>query len=312
MMPVLVNLARPPGEVDAVEFARAAAEAGLNGVGLADSPRLFPDPFVETTRILASSNDILAGPCVLSLPLLHPARAAGALATLAGHFPDRVVAVVGRGESSLINEGLRAPSLAEYGAMLAGLRERVPATAALRLLGAASGPRTIELTARELGGVLVDVGTTHRAVAAATAHARAARPGTTVWAFVRVAVVDDPAQGMNAGASLLGSCAARMAAAPDWYDVDPSLAAELRELAAAHDYSQHGTAAALSGTPTQAAAALVRDRFIVADRPEDIATRFRELAETGITGVILAGGLPGVTTRLRELGAAVTAEEHLA
>jgi alkanesulfonate monooxygenase SsuD/methylene tetrahydromethanopterin reductase-like flavin-dependent oxidoreductase (luciferase family) len=311
MIPVLVNLARPPGEFDAVEFAREAVGAGLNGVGLADSPRLFPDPLVETTRVLASSNDILAGPCVLSLPLLHPARAAGALTTLAGHFPDRVVAVVGRGESSLINEGLRPPSLAEYAAMLAGLRERIPATAALRLLGAASGPRTIALTARELGGVLVDVGTTRHAVAAATAHAWAARPGAAVWAFARVAVVDDPAQALDVGTSLLGSCAARMASSPDWYGVDHTMAADLRELAAAHDYSRHGTAAALSGGP-QAAATLVRDRFIVTDRPQGIAALFRDLARTGISGVILAGGLPGVTTRLRELGGAVKVEEHLA
>ena len=81
-IPVLVNLARPRSEVDPVLVAREALSAGLSGIGLADSPRLFPDPLVESARVLASNTAVMAGPCVLSLPLMHPARAAGSLATL--------------------------------------------------------------------------------------------------------------------------------------------------------------------------------------------------------------------------------------
>jgi alkanesulfonate monooxygenase SsuD/methylene tetrahydromethanopterin reductase-like flavin-dependent oxidoreductase (luciferase family) len=312
-LPVLVNVARPIGEVDPVRLAGEALAAGLSGLGFADSPRIFPDPVVETVRVLASDDRALAGPCVLSLPLLHVSKAASALMTLGGHFPGRVVAVVGRGESSLVNEGLRPPRLNEYAAALAALRARLEDhLATMHLLGAASGPRTIAMTARELGGVLVDVGTASGAVEAAVRHARTADPAATVWAFLRVSVADSPAEASLASASLLGSCASRMAAAPDWYGVTPALAPALSALAAAHDYRRHGTVGARRAPDEESAdrAALedaadaVRDRFILAGSAEALASRFRDLAATGIAGVVLAGGLPGVADRLADLGAA--------
>lgn len=309
-LPILVNLARPRGQADAVEVARATLASGLSGIGLADSPRLFPDPLVETARVLATVPDVIAGPCVLSLPLLHVARAASALGALADAFPGRVTAVVGRGESSLANEGLRPPGLAEYAEMLTTLRDLVaPDASALRLLGAASGPRTIGLTAQVLGGVLLDVGTEPAAVAAAVRHARAAAPQAGVWAFVRLAIADTPADALAAAAPLLGSCAARMARSPQWYGVDEATQQQLAELAAAHDYRRHGTDSAspagVSAEPGLAQAAeRVRERFLFAGPVEQVARRFRDLAATGVDGLVLAGGLPGVITRLPELGAA--------
>jgi alkanesulfonate monooxygenase SsuD/methylene tetrahydromethanopterin reductase-like flavin-dependent oxidoreductase (luciferase family) len=312
-LPVLVNVARPSGEVDAVRLAGEAWSAGLSGLGFADSPRLFPDPVVETSRVLSAHDAVLAGPCVLSLPLVHVAKAASALATLAAHHPGRLVAVVGRGESSLANEGLRPPRLKDYAATLASLGSRLGGHRAdMHLLGAASGPRTIMATAREIGGVLLDVGTTAAVVEGAVRHAREARPGTDVWAFLRVSIAAHAPEAGLASASLLGSCASRMATAPDWYGVDPALVPALSELAAAHDYRWHGTSGAL---PKQApggvtssllsqAADLVRDRFFLTGSADAVAARFRELATTGLAGVVLAGGLPGVVDRLAELGEA--------
>ncbi len=308
-IPVLLNIARRQGEVDALAIARDAQAAGLSGVTFADSPRLFPDPLVETTRVLASVPDVMAGPCILSLPLQHPARAASALSTLAHHFPERLVAVVGRGESSTANEGLPGPSLKEYAVMqasLMGLLEDMGASS-LHLMGAASGPRTISATARALGGVLVDVGVDAKAVAAAVAHARADRPDVSVWAFLRVTIAADPGAAADASGSLLGSCASRMVAAPQWYGLTEELASAVADLAAAHDYRRHGGPGALrlSDPDLDArlgqAAAVVRERFIVADRTELVTERLRGLAATGIDGVILAGGLPGVLDHLTEL-----------
>jgi alkanesulfonate monooxygenase SsuD/methylene tetrahydromethanopterin reductase-like flavin-dependent oxidoreductase (luciferase family) len=312
-LPVLVNVARPSGEVDAVRLAGEARSAGLSGLGFADSPRIFPDPVVETARVLAAHDEVLAGPCVLSLPLLHVAKAASALGTLAVHHPGRLVAVVGRGESSLANEGVRPPRLKEYAATLGSLRARLEShREAMHLLGAASGPRTIAATARELGGVLLDVGTVPAAVEAAVRHAREASPQTLVWAFLRVSVTTDPNEARRASTSLLGSCAARMVAAPDWYGVTSAMTPGLSDLAAAHDYRRHGTSGALGeeirGAVEDArlgeAAEVVQNRFILAASADAVAARFRELAASGIDGVVLAGGLSGVVDRLPELGAA--------
>jgi alkanesulfonate monooxygenase SsuD/methylene tetrahydromethanopterin reductase-like flavin-dependent oxidoreductase (luciferase family) len=300
--PVLLNLARPWGEADAVALAARAVAAGLDGVGLADSPRLFPDPLVETERVLSETDARLAGPCVLALGLRHPATVAGAVCTLAAHHPGRVVAIVGRGESSVRNEGLPIPSLREHEAALRALRGR---TDGLPLLGAASGPRTIAATAAALGGVLVDVGTDPAVLARAAAVARAADAGAAVWVFLRASVTSSAEEAEAAARPVLGSCAARIAGAPDWYGVDGDQLAHVRAVAAAHDYRRHGTAAA--GHPTGPGDALVRERFLVTgDRPT-VTARVRALAAVGVDGVVLAGAVAGVTERLTDLAAAVTA-----
>jgi alkanesulfonate monooxygenase SsuD/methylene tetrahydromethanopterin reductase-like flavin-dependent oxidoreductase (luciferase family) len=296
--PVLLNVARPWGEADPVALAARALEAGLDGVGLADSPRLFPDPLVETARVLSGTDARLAGPCVLGLGLRHPATVAGAVRTLAAHHPGRVVAVVGRGESSVRNEGLPVPSLREHEAALRELADGLP------LLGAASGPRTIAATAGALGGVLVDVGTDPAVLGRAAAVARAADPGVTVWIFLRAAVTSSAEEAEAAARPVLGSCAARIAGAPDWYGVGGDDLAHVRAVAAAHDYRRHGTAAA--GHATGPGDALVRERFLVTGDGPTVTARVRALAAVGVDGVVLAGAVAGVTERLADLAAAVT------
>ncbi|GAA5133452.1 LLM class flavin-dependent oxidoreductase [Pseudonocardia adelaidensis] len=297
--PVLLNVARPWGEADPVALAARALEAGLDGVGLADSPRLFPDPLVETARVLAGTDARLAGPCVLGLGLRHPATVAGAVRTLAAHHPGRVVAVVGRGESSVRNEGLPVPSLPEHEAAMRALRELL--VDGPTLLGAASGPRTIAATAVALGGVLVDVGTDPAVLARAVGLAH----GAAVWVFLRAAVTSCVEEADAAARPVLGSCAARIAGAPDWYGVGGDELAHVRAVAAAHDYRRHGTAAA--GHATGPGDALVRERFLVTGDGPTITARVRELAAVGVDGVVLAGAVAGVTERLAELATAVTA-----
>jgi alkanesulfonate monooxygenase SsuD/methylene tetrahydromethanopterin reductase-like flavin-dependent oxidoreductase (luciferase family) len=303
--PVLLNLARPWGEADAVELAGRALAAGLDGVGLADSPRLFPDPLVETGRVLAGTDVRLAGPCVLGLGLRHPATVAGAVRTLAAHHPGRVVTVVGRGESSVRNEGLPVPSLREHEAAMRALRELLADGPIL--LGAASGPRTIAATAAALGAVLVDVGTDSGVLARAAAVARDADPGTAVWIFLRATVTSSAEEADAAARPVLGSCAARIAGAPSWYGVGGADLAHVRDVADAHDYRRHGTPGAQR--PGHAAGpgdALVRERFLVTGDGPTVTARIRALAAVGVDGVVLAGAVAGVTERLADLAAAVT------
>lgn len=304
--PVLLNVARPWGEADAVRLTSRALAAGLDGVGLADSPRLFPDPLVETTRVLASTSARLAGPCVLGLGLRHPATVAGAVRTLALHHPGRVVAVVGRGESSVRNEGVPVPSLPGYEASLRQLRELV-GPGEQRLLGAASGPRTIGVTAAALGGVLVDVGTDTGVLDRAVETARGAAPASAVWIFLRAVVTESAQEAAAAAAPVLGSCAARIVGSPDWYGVDADQLADVRRVAAAHDYRRHGTAAARRPDHGAGPAdALVRERFVITGDVPAVAAKVRALAAVGVDGIVLAGALQGVSERLTDLATAVT------
>lgn len=297
---VLLNVAAP-GDADVVARARSAVDSGLDGVGLVDSPRLFADPFVATERVLAGVPTAFAGPCSASLGLRPPATVAAALRTLAARHTDRSFAVVGRGESSVANEGVAVPSLRDHVTALQSLREQLehgPRPAVL--LGAASGPRTISATSAALDGVLVDVGVDAGTVARAVELAA----GAQVWLFVRAVVTSSTEQAVEAAEPLLGSCAARLAAAPEWYGLGTDELAGVREVAASHDYSRHGSPGARTGTRT-AADDRVRDRFVLTGSPGQIATRVRPWAALGVSGIVLAGGLAGVLDRLPELAGAV-------
>ncbi|MEV4622535.1 LLM class flavin-dependent oxidoreductase [Asanoa sp. NPDC049573] len=336
---ILLNVARPAGTVDPVDLARDALAAGLDGVALADSPRLFPDCLLETERVLSGTDSRLAGPCVLSLGLRHPAAVAGAVRTLDAHHPGRVLAVVGRGESSVRNEGLAPPSMRAYEQSLDTLRELV--SPSIRLLGAASGPRTITATAARLGGVLVDAGADPATVGKAVALARASRPDAVVWVFARAVVTATEAEADAAAAPVLGSCAARLVNAPDWFDVPADLREAVAAAAAAHDYRRHGTADARrsdlpagttdarrsggsarntdarrdggsAGTTdarrdglSVAADRFVRDRFVVTGDVSAVTARFAAFGALGVDGVVLAGALGGVLDRLADLATAV-------
>jgi len=308
---LLLNVARPWGEVDPAELAAQAVGLGLDGVGLADSPRLMPDCWVESERVLAGTSATLAGPVVASLGVRHPATVAGALRTLEERHPGRAFAVVGRGESSVHNEGLPVPTLAEHTDRLRTLRERLRNDDGSdrlpgRLLGAASGPRTITATADALGGVLLDVGSDVGTVGRAVALARAGRPDTPVWLFVRALVVDDPRDAATAAAPLLGSCASRLAAAPAWFGLDEEQLFLARRVAGRHDYLQHGVAHAGAAVDDDASR-LVRDRFLLVASTEDVTRRIASLARLGIDGVVVAGGLPAVVPGLPALAAALRA-----
>ena len=305
---LLLNVARPWGETDPVDAARHALACGLDGVGLADSPRLFPDAFIETERVLNATAVTLTGPCVASLGLRHPATVVSAVQTLERHHPGRVLTVVGRGESSVRNEGLGVPPLAAYRASLQQVRELLEhpegPVAPGRVLGAASGPQTILATAAALGAVLIDAGARPEVIAKAVALARREEPGCTVWLFLRAVVTSSEQEAARAVEPVLGSCAARLAAAPDWYDLDPAAVADVRAVAQMHDYRRHGTSLARAGD-TSVADRLVRERFVVAGRSEEIVRQLRPLAGLNIAGVVLAGALQGVGERLAELAGAL-------
>ena len=311
---VLLNLARPRGVQDPLEAATAALAAGVDGVGFADSPRMFPDPFLTAAQVLGATEARIAGPCVIGLGLHHPAVVAQALATMAEHHPGRTMLAVARGESSLANEGLAVPSLAAYRSSLERLRERldeldpqIPAGLG-PVLGAASGPRTIALSADALGGVLLDVGAEPAIIARAAAAARTAAPDARCWLFLRAVATDTEEEAAAAAAPILGSCAARLLRSPQWYDVPASHVPRIGAVAEAHDYRRHGTADAAGVRAVDPEIdALIRDRFLLTGSPEEITRRLRPLARLGIDGVVLAGATAGIEQRLAPTVAAVRA-----
>ncbi|HEY0558832.1 MAG TPA: hypothetical protein VGD03_00985 [Frankiaceae bacterium] len=296
----MVNAAWPPGEGPrGLAVADLVEQVGADGIGLPDSPRLFGDPIVLTERLLTGSTLPLVGPCVLGMGLRHPVTTAAALRTLAAEHPGRLLAVLARGESSVRNEGLTPPGLADHLHALAEVARAVgPAATDMVLLGAASGPRTVAGTATTLGGVLIDVGAEPSAVARAVRAARDARPDAVCWLFLRACATSSAADVDRVTAPLLGSCAARLAAAPEWYGVPPDLVAELEELAAAHDYARHGRPNALAEAGSAQARAVTRDRFFLTGDRAAIAGRIAALLPPDVDGIVLAGAAGGLARGL--------------
>ncbi|WP_017934732.1 LLM class flavin-dependent oxidoreductase [Nocardioides sp. Iso805N] len=311
---ILLNLARPRGVQAPVAAAEAAVVAGVDGVGFADSPRMFPDPFLTAARVLSATGATVCGPCVLGLGLHHPAVVAQALATLAEQHPGRTMLAVARGESSLANEDLPVPSLAAYRSSLERLRARldelepyVPGGLG-PVIGAASGPRTIAVNAGTLGGVLLDVGAEPTIIARAVEVARTAAPEVRCWLFVRAVVTETEEEATAAAVPILGSCATRLLRSPQWYDVAPEQMTRVGAVAAAHDYRRHGTAEASGERATDAGIdALIRDRFVLTGSGDEIIRRLRPLATLGIEGIVLAGATAGIEQRLAPTAAAVRA-----
>jgi len=303
---LLVNVARPAAEGDPLDVVCAVLSAGADGVGFADSPRLFGDPWLEAGRALATTSAALAGPCTVALGLRHPASVASAVRTLERHHPGRAFVVVGRGESSVRNEGLAVPSTTEHREALDLLAEQLQVdgdrVAPGRVLGAASGPRSLTATAASLGGVLVDVGVHPKVVRRAVEVAREASPGCRVWLFLRAVVTRSDAESARSAAPLVGSCATRMVAAPSWYGLDEAALAAARQVAAGHDYARHGTITARND-PDQddEATAAVRGRWVLAGDATQVASGARALAGAGIDGLVVAGAMAGVLERLDEL-----------
>lgn len=319
---LLVNLAAPVAErQDAVAAAARACAAGFDGVGLTDSPRLFSDCFIETDRVLTGTEAALAGPCVVGLGLRHPVTVAASLATLGRRHGGRLLAVVGRGESSVRNEGLPVPGLDAYGELLTRLvnarRELGGDPGGLgssggsggsdagALLGAASGPRTIALTAARVGGVLIDVGVDPSVVATAVEVAREANPAVRCWLFTRAVPIRSAEEAREAAEPILGSCAARLVAAPGWYGLSRDEVPLVRRVADGHDYRRHGTPGARG--PARApedVEAMVRDRFVLTGGSAHLAARVCELTRLGIDGFVVAGAVRHVPERTGEIGAA--------
>lgn len=309
---VLLNVARPWGETSPVTLARAGAAAGLDGVGLADSPGLFPDPLLATDRVLADTGLALAGPCVLSLGLREASTVAGALRTLSEQHAERLICFLGRGESSVRNAGLPVPSLRQHLESLERLADLVArAGLGTPLIGAASGPRTISRTSAVLPGVLLDVGTDAGTVTRAAAAARQANPDVRIWLFLRAVIADTEKDRADAAAPVLGSCASRLAAASDFHGLSESERRLAQQVAEAHDYGRHGTSGALAtGAASSEAQAFVGRRFIVAGSPSQVQSAVAALAPVDLDGVVLAGALGGVLNHLPQLTTAVRMGLH--
>lgn len=330
MIPLRVMLTLAPDRLDRLPaMIRAARRAGIDAVGIGDSPR-FAETYVALTVAATADTGVAVGPMVTNLRTRTPQVTAQALATLEQLAPGRVFAGIGAGDSALVPTGQAPPGPDAFAAGLQTLRTEWPrATAAgtagtsdcrppRQLIVAANGPRMIAAGCRAadilVTGTGIDPDTLARTATtvtvAATTAGRSGRVGH--WCVARVAVQDDTHTAVRELLPLLASGANHVFASPtERRLLDPGVRTSVEALRRHYDYRSHGARDANRN------AALVVDlgltaaltaRFALAGDPGSVAAGLVRLGTAGLGGVVIPAVGLDVDRLIARLGAEVFPE----
>jgi 5,10-methylenetetrahydromethanopterin reductase len=296
------------------ETARRAEELGFDGLLLADSQNLVGDPFVELGVAARATSRLGLGTGIINPVTRHPAVVAAAIATVQVESGGRAVLGVGRGDSSLTQLGLAAPSTARLRQFTEQVRgylsgADVPGDGATSRIAwiaetgmpvvpvevAATGPRTIAVAATLADRVMFTVGAEPARLAWAVDVARRARSaagldprGLRMGAYLNIACHQDLA---TAASLVRGSTAvfARFsamsgAAAGRFGRRD---AAVVQQIGRSYDVARHGlSSSAHAGALDDSFVA----RFAVIGPPAQCIARLRPLIDLGLDRIVFVPG----------------------
>ena len=232
---------------EAADLARRAEDEGWAGVTFGDSQNLASDPYVAMSMAAASTKNIKLATGVTNPSTRHPAVTAAAISSVDVESGGRAELGIGRGDSALGYLGLAPAPLADLKSYLSQLRrylhgEGVPLSEAagtrthrlgtctpphglptssrlewlsqgfpekppVPVFVVASGPRVIELAARNSDRVVFAVGGSPERLAWAIDLARGINPEIQVGAYVNVIVHDDQEKALAMGAGLIATFA---------------------------------------------------------------------------------------------------------
>ena len=172
--------ANPVPSADTAEIAKRLEDAGWDGLAVGEAHGILPDPYAVLAVAAAGTTRLKVGTAV-AIPIRHPMLAADAMATLQGLSRGRALFSVGRGDGGVKVLQLSPMKVADFETYLsriqAYLRQEVVeidgnASSMSRLYAidpsldlpkvpidvAATGPRTIEVAARQAESVSFSVG----------------------------------------------------------------------------------------------------------------------------------------------------------
>jgi 5,10-methylenetetrahydromethanopterin reductase len=291
----------------AVASAVAAEAQGFDGLLLADSEDLVGDPYIELALAARATTRLRLGVAVTNPVTRHPAVTASAIATLQIESDGRAALVLGRGDSAVLQLGLKPATSAQLRHAVADIRgflrgdEVTTADGGTARMSwitpfappdvpvsvAATGPTTVALAARSAGRVDLTVGADPERIAQAIAQARRAvpvgGPAPSLGAFVNVVVDPDIAVARD----LVRGSAAIFA---HFLSEGPTDALAKRDKAVVGELGQVYREAD-HGLRTAAHAAVLSDafldRFTVIGPAEHCAERLRELIALGLDRIIV-------------------------
>ncbi len=301
-------LAHEPAE--AIAIGRAADAAGVDIVGVADSPARFAGTYAITALLLGETARVRIGPMVTNPVTCHPAVHGANLATLSAAYPGRLLAVLGTGDSGTAALGLPSAPAAVLGTAIRAVAER--AGPGVPVWAAASGPRAASAVPREATAVLLGGGLEPGWLNALAARAEsAAGHRLERWAFAVGNLVERPDQlaGARSAASAAVLAVSRHSLGRDpgrgrraQADLIPGLAA----LYARYDVRAHGehagaNADVLAGWPAEAE--YLFQRFGAIGTAASLSSRLAQVAAAArLDGFIFTTSIPDPADHVRRIG----------
>jgi 5,10-methylenetetrahydromethanopterin reductase len=305
-----------PGHVAAA--ARKAEQAGWHGVAITDSQNLAGDVYVAMSVAAAATDRLKISTGVTNPVTRHPAVAASAAWHLQIESGGRAELGVGRGDSSLAHLGLGPVPVDVLRDFLRTLQDYLrgdavaldwsdvsnlavaarPSDSSLRwlALGAglekprvftvASGPKVLEVGARQSDRVVLAVGASPDRVKWAARTARGARADVPLGAFVNAVVDAD----LHRARALVAGGVASFARFSAMHGHSSGPISErhrsiIEAIPEAYDLNQHfRTAPHAMGLPDEFV-----DEFAIVGDPGRVIDRFRELADLGIDRFVVVG-----------------------
>jgi alkanesulfonate monooxygenase SsuD/methylene tetrahydromethanopterin reductase-like flavin-dependent oxidoreductase (luciferase family) len=288
---------------------RAADEAGYARAWLVDGQMLWQDLYVYLTRGLLETDQLVFGAAVTNPLTRHITVTASAAATLADHFPGRVLLGLGRGDNAVRTLGLKPVPTAELAdavprirALMAGEEVELDGRgvrirwagpdAGPPILMAATGPKNLRLAGALADIAMVYVGTHPTSVAWAIDHVRAGAVESgrdpdevEISLLCGMWVSDDEREAWDESRWAPAACANHIAYALRW-NPDEELPDEMTRLARARaDYDYYAGHLDSSADHAAYLTSDLIDDFVIAGPRDRCLERMRALAGLGVSEV---------------------------
>lgn len=175
-------LIMPESVAGAAELAKLAEDCGFDRVRLGDSQSVYRELYVCLGLAAAATSRVRIGPGVTNPITRHPAVTASAMASLDELSHGRAFLGIGAGDSAVSNLGLKGASVATLADAVTAIRELLArgqttfrgqpchlmwAHRRVPIYIAGHGPRALRLAGRLGDGVIIGMGLTPEAIAAA-------------------------------------------------------------------------------------------------------------------------------------------------
>lgn len=299
--------------------------SGFWGLGMGDSPSLYPDTYVRCSVAALLTSNVRVGPWVTNPVTRHPAVTAGAIASVDQVSGGRAFLGIGSGDSAVRNIELPPARLADFEAYVHAVRGLLETGEAIwrgrrcrlqigqrgvPIIVAAAGPKTLELGGRVGDGVVVvgglDPHTMDRAREAIDRGARSV--GRTiddvhVWWLVLANLAEDDATALREMRNSLATFAhlsirSREVIASLPQDVRDRVL-EVRDRYRPIEHGAFGDTHNARLTDELGVTEFLAHRFALVGSPPTVRARLREIQELGADRLWLALRVPDKQRILR-------------